>query len=67
MSLTRKPPLDSMDLIKSKFLDLAKKNKIILNIEQLDIILDAYRIKNEKCFEKIKEIRIQVIVSDNYL
>ncbi len=58
MSLTRKPPLDSMDLIKSKFLDLAKKNKIILNIEQLDIILDAYRIKNEKCFEKIKEIRI---------
>ena len=58
MSLTRKPPLDSMDLIKSKFLDLAKKNKIILNIEQLDIILDAYRIKNEKYFEKIKEIRI---------
>ncbi|MCI8568670.1 MAG: hypothetical protein HFJ11_01655 [Bacilli bacterium] len=58
MSLTRKPPLDSMDLIKSKFLDLAKKNKIILNIEQLDIILDAYRIKNEKCFDKIKEIRI---------
>ncbi len=58
MSLTRKPPLDSMDLIKSKFLDLAKKNKIILNIEQLDIILDAYRTNNEKCFDKIKEIRI---------
>ena len=25
MSLLRKPPLDSMDLIKSKYLDLAKK------------------------------------------
>ena len=30
MSLLKKPPLDSMDVIKSKFLDLAKKNKIIL-------------------------------------
>ena len=30
-SLLKTPPLDSMDLIKAKFLDLAKKNKIILN------------------------------------
>ena len=31
MSLLRKPPLDSMDLIKSKYLDLAKKNKVVLD------------------------------------
>lgn len=58
MSLTRKPPLDSMDLIKSKFLALAKRNKIILNIDELDKILDDYRKYNKKCFARIKEIRV---------
>ena len=43
MSLLKKPPLDSMDLIKSKFLDLAKKSKVILNTENLNSILDKYR------------------------
>lgn len=57
MSLMRKPPLDSMDLIKSKFLELAKKNKIILNTDELDNILENYRKYNKKCFVKIKEIR----------
>ncbi len=59
MSLIRKPPLDSMDLIKSKFLDLAKKNKIILDINELDKILDGYREANNKCFVKIKNIRLK--------
>lgn len=58
MSLTRKPPLDSMDLIKSKFLALAKKNKIILDTGELDKILDDYRKYNKKCFDKIKDIRL---------
>lgn len=58
MSLVRKPPLDSMDLIKSKFLDLAKKNKIILNTEKLDEILDKYRNDIINCFDKIKDLRI---------
>ena len=31
-SLLKKPPLDSMDLIREKFLDLAKKNIIVLNL-----------------------------------
>ena len=43
MSLLKKPPLDSMDFIKCKFLDLAKKNKIVLNTEELSKILDNYR------------------------
>jgi len=59
MSLIRKPPLDSMDLIKSKFLYLAKKNKIILNTDELDKILDDYRNDVSKCFFKIKDIRLQ--------
>ena len=39
MSLLKKPPLETMDLIKSKFLDVAKKNKKVLNTENLDKIL----------------------------
>ena len=46
-SLIEKPPLDSMDQIKNKFLDLAKKNKIVLNIEELNSIVDNYRNKNK--------------------
>lgn len=43
MSLLKKPPLDSMDVIKCKFLDLAKKQKIILNTEELDKLIELYR------------------------
>ena len=43
MSLLKKPPLDSMDIIKCKFLDLAKKQKVVLNTEELDRVIDKYR------------------------
>lgn len=56
-SLLKKPPLDSMDLIKSKFLSLAKKNKIVLNTEGLSTLLDDYRENLLKCIKKIKETR----------
>lgn len=59
MSLLRKPPLDSMDSIKSKYLDLAKKNKIVLDTVKLDELLDGYRKEVIKCCGKVKEIRIQ--------
>lgn len=58
MSLLKKPPLDSMDFIKSKFLDLAKKNKIVLNTEELSKILDNYRKYLLKCLSDIKKVRI---------
>jgi len=58
MSLFRKPPLDSMDFIKTKFLDLAKKNKMVLDTEQLDKILDNYRKMIIKCCVEIKDRRI---------
>jgi hypothetical protein len=59
MSIIRKPPLDSMDLIKSKFLDLARKNKIVLNTEELSIVLEDYRNDISKCCDTIKNIRIE--------
>ena len=62
MSLLKKPPLDSMDFIKSKFLDLAKKNKIVLNTEELSKILDNYRKYLLKCLSDIKKIRVDTLV-----
>lgn len=58
VSLLRKPPLDSMDLIRVKFLDLAKKNKIVLNTEELGFLLDSYRDFLMGCCDEIKNIRI---------
>lgn len=58
MSLLKKPPLDSMDVIKSKFLDLAKKNKIILNTENLNNMMDKYRDDLVKVCRELKKVRI---------
>lgn len=58
MSLLRKPPLDSMDSIKSKYLDLAKKNKIVLDIVKLDSMLNDYRNDVVKCCDIVQEIRL---------
>lgn len=43
LSLLKKPPLDSMDVVKCKFLELAKKYKTILNSDVLDKMLNDYR------------------------
>lgn len=58
MFLIRKPPLDSMDLIQSKFLSMAKKYKIILQSDQLNIMIDKYRNEILSLGDKIKQIRI---------
>ena len=59
MSLIRKPPLDSMDLIQNKFLSLAKKNKVILNSEELNRKIKEYRNQVMKVSENLKKIRIE--------
>ncbi|MDD5888219.1 MAG: hypothetical protein PUC82_01885 [bacterium] len=63
MSLLKKPPLDSMDLIKTKFLDMAKKNKVILNTENLNGMIIQYRDDLIKVCPKLKEIRINSLNS----
>ena len=57
-SLLKTPPLDSMDTIKSKFLELAKKNKIVLNTENLNNMISKYRKYLLKCSKEIYELRI---------
>lgn len=61
-SLIKTPPLDSMDQIKSKFLSLAKKEKIILEGNKLNIMIEKYRKDVEKGLSKIRSNRFQLIV-----
>ena len=62
MSLIRKPPLDSMDLIQSKFLSMAKKNKIVLNSDELSKILNNYRHEIIGLSDNLKKIRVDELV-----
>lgn len=61
MSLLRKPPLDSMDSIKAKYLDLAKKNKIVLDTVKLDELLEGYRKEVIKCCDEVRKIRVDAL------
>ena len=57
-TMIKKPPLETMDLIKNRFLSLAKKNKIVLDTESLDAILESFRKDLFDMCDEIKKIRI---------
>ena len=57
ISLVKKPPLDSMDIIKSKLINLAKKERIVLNGEELENMLSKYREELAKEILSLIEIR----------
>ena len=61
--LIKKPPLDSMDQIKTKFLALAKKEKIILDTNNLDKMICNFRKDVIHKIETIKKIRIDEITA----
>ncbi len=61
-SLIKKPPLDSMDQIKTKFLAVAKKEKVVLDTELINRILDSYRKNILKSIQELKIIRNNYIL-----
>lgn len=60
-SLISKPPLDSMDVLKNKFLDLSKKNKIVLETNELSKVLDDYRKSLNKMCDEIRKERVNIL------
>ena len=56
-SLIKIPPLDSMDLIKSKLLSLAKKENLVLNTMKLNQLINNFRNNLKDDLESLKEIR----------
>ena len=48
LSLIKKPPLDSMDVIKTKLLSLAKVQGIVLDGDMVDKVISTYRNKLSK-------------------
>ena len=68
LSLFKKPPLDSMDYLKCKILEIAKRNKIIVDVDCLEKYLDQYRKSFQKSFSLIKKNRVDyfnALVSKN--
>lgn len=57
-----KPPLDSMDLIRSKMISLAKRKQIVLDTVLLDEALDFYRNDVIMCCYKINKMRIDYLI-----
>ena len=63
ISIIEKPPLDSMDVIKNKFLELAKRNKIIVNIDIISSLLENYRNNLASCCDDIISYRDEYLFS----
>lgn len=59
--LFKKPPLDSMDTISSKYLSVARKNNVVLNFDNLKEIINNYREYLLKICEKIKKCRLNYL------
>lgn len=68
VSLLDRPPLDSMDTLKLKFFDIAKKNELLVNSENIDKYLEEYRTNLLKLGSKIKDIRTSYLIDkvNNY-
>ena len=56
--LIKKPPLNSMDKIKNKFLSVAKKNKLVVDSDKMEDALEKYRKDVIKHFDEITKSRI---------
>ena len=63
ISIIEKPPLDSMDVIKNKFLELAKRNKVIVNIDIISSLLENYRNNLASCCDDIISYRDEYLFS----
>lgn len=59
MSLIKEPPLDSMDVIKSKFLSVAKKENIVVKTDDMNKIVDLYRNSIKEEFSFFRKTRIE--------
>lgn len=62
ISLIKSPPLDSMDVIKSKLLSLAKKEKVILDSSKMNLILNNFRDLVITDFQGLKKIRNDYLI-----
>ena len=63
LSFIEKPPLDSMDYIRKKVLEVAKKYDTVVDMEEFNKILDCYRDELASCCQEIKDVRIEMLSS----
>ncbi len=58
MSLIKEPPLDSMDVIKSKILSVAKNKKIVVKTDEMNRVIELYRNSVMGQFSFFRKLRI---------
>ena len=58
MSLLKKPPLESMDLIKNRLISISKKYKVIINNDKYNEIIELYRESLLKLCNNLKKNRL---------
>ena len=58
MSLLKKPPLDSMDLIKTKLISITKKYQVIINTDNYNEIIGLYRDSLMELCNNNKNVRL---------
>lgn len=61
MQLVQKPPLDSMDILKSRLLMIAKRENIVVQTEEMEQILDKFRKQLGRDLLFIKKMRIDCL------
>ena len=63
ISLFDQPPLDSMDFIRKKLFDVAKKDGVILDLEKVDLFLNTYRSSMKKMENSLIDFRVQSLMT----
>ena len=63
VSFIDKPPLDSMDFVQNIFYSMAKKNKVIINSEELEIVLKEYRKELLQSCDMVQMMRIHELTN----
>ncbi len=61
-SLIKKPPLDSMDIIKGKLINLAKSKKIILETNAVDKLIESFRNSLKTDIMQLKKVREECLI-----
>ncbi len=67
--ILKEPPLASMDLIKSKILNFAKTNQVIISLEKLQQLTETYRynlLSDLDCLGSFRKEQLKALIESNF-
>ncbi len=63
LPLFKEPPLDSMDVIKQKFLSVAKEENLVLNFEDYSVLIERFRISMRDSIRSLFSFREKQLIA----